>query len=353
MKKRGYLIIAIIIGIVAITGVLIVNQGYINQTGTGLLFSSGNKTTPVPVVTGQPRVISSSSEAVTQINQAMSNKSSQSFKLPYDIDVQGQFNSADRTYQISFYKDFGDQPLADEQFEFSRQVVRDLLAEHSRNFKSDAAVEQSRQIAERIGQPIFKELILGSNFNDAFLQQNYPQNYANGWFCTKSNCDICGLGSCGTFCIGGGDGSCFLSQTGITLADGRSKAIDQIEAGDQVRSWDMASGQFVSSAVTGVAKSNKSEYYLINKKLKVTSEHQVLANGNWTRVADLKIGDQLQTADPEMTVITSLTKEAASVPVYSLALDGPYHNYFADGVLVHNVKFFFRIKFWINWGDEY
>jgi len=89
---------------------------------------------------------------------------------------------------------------------------------------------------------------------------------------------------------GGGGGGCFLKGTQVTMADGSTKAIEQVDLGDKVAKGGkvFATGKFLVE--------NLHDY----KGIKVSGSHMVNEDGNWARVEDSKHGKAL--GDDEHTV---------------------------------------------------
>ena len=89
---------------------------------------------------------------------------------------------------------------------------------------------------------------------------------------------------------GGGGGGCFLKGTQVTMADGSTKAIEQVDLGDKVAKGGkvFATGKFLVE--------NLHDY----KGIKVSGSHMVSEDGNWVRVEDSKHGKSL--GDDEHTV---------------------------------------------------
>jgi len=89
---------------------------------------------------------------------------------------------------------------------------------------------------------------------------------------------------------GGGSGGCFLKGTQVTMADGSTKAIEQVDLGDKVAKGGkvFATGKFLVE--------NLHDY----KGVKVSGSHMVSEDGNWVRVEDSKHGKPL--GDDEHTV---------------------------------------------------
>jgi hypothetical protein len=88
----------------------------------------------------------------------------------------------------------------------------------------------------------------------------------------------------------GGGGGCFLKGTQVTMADGSTKAIEQVDLGDKVAKGGkvFATGKFLVE--------NLHDY----KGIKVSGSHMVNEDGNWARVEDSKHGKAL--GDDEHTV---------------------------------------------------
>ncbi|MDP2939726.1 MAG: hypothetical protein Q8O13_06600 [Candidatus Omnitrophota bacterium] len=143
----------------------------------------------------------------------------------------------------------------------------------------------------------------------------------------------------------GGGGTCLLPGTQITLANYLTKPIKDIKIGDEVIA--IQDNKPVNCKVTRVFEHPYIQgYYLIKTKdkrmLKVTAEHRLLSNATYKPVYDLKKGDSLTVLTKhkniEQTFITSIKKIRKKVPmVYNLEIEKE-HNYFAEGILVHNLK---------------
>lgn len=124
------------------------------------------------------------------------------------------------------------------------------------------------------------------------------------------------------------------------MADGSLKNIEEVKAGDQVVSYDLKTGERVTDTVHKllVHKANPEGFLVINNNLRVTPNHRMwVENKNaWLRADELSIGDKLLNPDGEPTIISTIEKIEGTNDVFNLSLPGKNHNYFADGVLVHN-----------------
>jgi alpha-tubulin suppressor-like RCC1 family protein len=143
----------------------------------------------------------------------------------------------------------------------------------------------------------------------------------------------------------GGGGSCFVAGTPITLADGSTKPIEQLVIGDRVLAYDEETQQVVPSSVTQTFIHEDSDnILLINGTLRATANHPFYANGRWVRADELRVGDalvRLETTGSSPSVsndsvtVFSLLSLPQRQTTYNIEVD-TQHNYFADGILVHN-----------------
>ena len=160
----------------------------------------------------------------------------------------------------------------------------------------------------------------------------YPlHTYAYGDCSTESN---------GT---GGGGGSCFLSGTKVLMADRSYKEIQDIQSGDLVTSYDLINNAPAVSIVKQllIHPDTEEEYLIVNNKLKVTPNHNmwVVNRQLWQQMHFINIGDILLDSDGKEVIIYSIDRvKNTTNTVYNLHLGKSYNNYFAEDILVHNVK---------------
>ena len=140
---------------------------------------------------------------------------------------------------------------------------------------------------------------------------------------------------------GGGGGACFIAGTKVFMADGSEKAIEEIEIGESVFSYDIKTNRLVLANVEKVFHHEEDpspSYIVINNQIGVTPEHLMFSVGEWKSAGSLKVGDFLLDSMGLSVRINSLEIIEETVPVYNLHTDHETHNYFAEGILVHNVK---------------
>lgn len=147
--------------------------------------------------------------------------------------------------------------------------------------------------------------------------------------------------------------TCFIAGTKVTLADGSTKAIEELKAGDEVIGKDGS----VNIVQHNQPKTlNDRMLYAFNGgPFFVTAEHPFMTTGGWKSinpdktveintafnegdVTGLKVGDTLILENGKtMTIetIESRDRYPTEMPVYNPSLNGD-QTYFADGYLVHN-----------------
>jgi hypothetical protein len=191
----------------------------------------------------------------------------------------------------------------------------------------------------------------------------YVPGYWYAWICdpafgagyTGCNYEVTG-GWCGTYgspCQGGP--SCFLAGTMISTPDG-DRPIESLKEGDAI--WCVGEdGKRVAGRITATLKHVSNGYYRLNGSTLVTGEHRFLmtgagpnfvasvasmsyeqhALGQWIPLRDLSVGQQLLKFDGTSETIETIEFVDRGVRVFNLEV-APHHNYFANGILVHNRK---------------
>jgi len=116
-----------------------------------------------------------------------------------------------------------------------------------------------------------------------------------------------------------------------------SKQIKDIVVGDRVKVYNTEDKVFSFSNVSEIWEHISDHYYILNGKTKVTEMHPYYVEGEWIRVRDLKKGDKLLNQSGHTVPVKSLKRIEESITVYNMEVEGQ-HNYFANGILVHNGK---------------
>jgi hypothetical protein len=140
--------------------------------------------------------------------------------------------------------------------------------------------------------------------------------------------------------MGGSSGTtlvqCFVAGTLVTLSDGTRKPIEQLQIGDEVRSYNIERREFVAGKVSKIMSRDITEYLNIDGVL-VTEEHPFwhVGRGEWVKAKAIRRNDFLLRDYGGTKVVNFVFKVSEPATVYNLTVDGE-HNYFAGGVLVHN-----------------
>jgi len=145
-------------------------------------------------------------------------------------------------------------------------------------------------------------------------------------------------GAVGTVVGGGG---CFIGGTLVAMSNGDFIPIENVKIGDFVKSKDVESGELLDAEIFNIFHHKPIEtsgYRLINDSIGVTLEHVMFISGQWKPALELEIGDYLTSIDGSKVIVNSIDWISGNVPVYNLHTNHYTHNYFANGVLVHNIK---------------
>jgi len=127
---------------------------------------------------------------------------------------------------------------------------------------------------------------------------------------------------------------CLLGSNIIKTKKGNME-LSNISIGDEILTYDEDLKVLKYNKVKIIEKYNTREYLIINKKLKLTSNHFIYVNDNWIRTKNLKIGDYLLTSDSKKEAVETIEEIKDNIDVYELSIDGNC-NFFCSNYLVHN-----------------
>ena len=140
--------------------------------------------------------------------------------------------------------------------------------------------------------------------------------------------------------------SCFVAGTSI-LTDTGAKPIEVISVGDMVWSFSTENNQPVLRSVRKTLRNQATRLHSLRAGDfvvdGVSDEHPFYnpSQKKWVKAKDLQKGDMvlvlLGQAIKTVAIDTKSTRVLPDpVEVYNLTVEGPEHNYFANGILVHN-----------------
>ena len=169
-------------------------------------------------------------------------------------------------------------------------------------------------------------------------------------YCCDGEC--CGAGGCcdvDSICLAGVCKPivCFVPGTKILLANGSSKDVQNLKAGDVLLGSKGSHNRVVKLAV--MPKADRKIYAFNGGRYFVTEAHPFMTKDGWKaidpqaahqvnpqlKIGQLDIGDELVTRHGLIRLKKIESKTVKNAVVYSPVLDGS-EDYYADGYLVHN-----------------
>lgn len=142
------------------------------------------------------------------------------------------------------------------------------------------------------------------------------------------------------------DAGCFAGETRIATPNG-PRRIDALRDGDRVWSWDVQHHTPVARRVAQVKATERDEVVDLRAGeltiRGVTTDHPVYVAGtrSFVQVGALTLASRVVAwlgGDPRVLMIDALTVRAERTRVFDLSIDGPEHDFFAEGILVHNKR---------------
>ena len=104
-------------------------------------------------------------------------------------------------------------------------------------------------------------------------------------------------------------------------------------------SYNEKSGKIEEGKVVETFEHEVDSYLVVNGKLKVTGNHPMFVNDEWTEIGNAEVGDVVKTLNGEEKIY-SIEIVNEKVRVYNLEVEGN-HNYFAENYLAHNKEYQF------------
>ena len=134
---------------------------------------------------------------------------------------------------------------------------------------------------------------------------------------------------------------CFIAGTEITLGNNDVKNIENVVVGDEVLTYNEESkenqigivGELKQHEVDSVLKIN----FFYGNSITTTNEHPFYVSGKgWVKAGELIIEDVCKQTDGSSAPITSIERIEEKHLVYNLLNVSENHNFYANGILVHN-----------------
>ena len=138
--------------------------------------------------------------------------------------------------------------------------------------------------------------------------------------------------------------ACFTPGTPVLLADGTSRAIEDVQVGDKVTAYDPDTGKAETRNVvrTFVHHNVPTHDVMLStgEKVTTTEEHPFWVEGKgWTPATQLKTGDHLRQPDGSLARVASAQVTGKTATVYNFEVRGLHDYYVQAGntwILVHN-----------------
>lgn len=138
--------------------------------------------------------------------------------------------------------------------------------------------------------------------------------------------------------------NCFPAGTKITLVDGTEKNIEELTTNDKLLTYNEKTGELSEGTIGNILK--KKEFLLIQLEagdgtvIKSTPLHKFyIKEKGWVAAQDIIKGDVVIKKDKSESLIIDRKDLSGEVDVYHIVDVKDNHTYFAEGVLVHNLKY--------------
>ncbi|WSB23145.1 polymorphic toxin-type HINT domain-containing protein [Streptomyces albidoflavus] len=142
---------------------------------------------------------------------------------------------------------------------------------------------------------------------------------------------------------------CFLAGTQVLMADGTTKAIEEVELGDEVLATDPVTGETVAEEVAATIVTDNDKVFVEltvgspegPERLTATHEHPFwsVSAKEWVDADDLTPGTRLRTDDGRTVAVEKVRRYADEARTYNLTITDLHTYYVLAGktpILVHN-----------------
>ena len=134
---------------------------------------------------------------------------------------------------------------------------------------------------------------------------------------------------------------CFVAGTDITLANGDHKNIENVVVGEEVLTYNEETGTTEAGTVGELKQHEVDSVVRLTLENSIiivtTAEHPFYVNNKgWVKAGDLEMGDECKKEDGSDSFISTVEIIEEVHTVYNLLSVSDNHNFFANGILVHN-----------------
>lgn len=135
--------------------------------------------------------------------------------------------------------------------------------------------------------------------------------------------------------------NCFAAGTHIALANGDHKNIEDIVVGEEVLTYNEETGASEAGTVGELKQHEVDSVIRLTLENSIvivtTAEHPFYVNNKgWVKAGDLEMGDECKKVDGSDSFISTVEELKEVHTVYNLLSVSDNHNFYANGILVHN-----------------
>ena len=135
--------------------------------------------------------------------------------------------------------------------------------------------------------------------------------------------------------------NCFPAGTKILLEGGLYKNIEDITTQDVLLTYNNDKKEYGLGKVGSIRISTQSKLIKINtekEELKSTPRHKIFTSDGWKAAEEVAVGDSLFNKEGELVEVLNIEVLDGEFEVYHLIDVKDNHTYFAEDLLVHNIK---------------
>jgi intein/homing endonuclease len=134
---------------------------------------------------------------------------------------------------------------------------------------------------------------------------------------------------------------CFVAGTQISMEDGSTKNIEDVQVGEKVLTYNEQSGEQEAGVVGDLKQHEVTSVIrltLDNENIIITTEeHPFFIEGKgWVKAGEIEVLDVCKKVDGSESLISTVEKLDETHMVYNLLSVSDNHNFYANGILVHN-----------------
>jgi len=146
-------------------------------------------------------------------------------------------------------------------------------------------------------------------------------------------------------------GLCLAEDTRITMVNGITKNINNIQVGEKIIAFNEEINLFVEDEIELIADEQEKELFEIllqsGKKIKSSKDHKFLTDNGWKKLSEITLFDKIKTVDYIIKIGISSNKiDPLYDKIISIKSIGikkcydittkKYHNFIANGIITHN-----------------